>query len=345
MPQLSIFLFLIFITTSVNLTSEPIKKSTYCNSPSSEKCINFLLETSKYFLYFAAKGYCDPTSQIITDTCCQNAFSYLGEEHCKFLGWNDSLITDWEYIDSGYSEATYEERGNIFTNGRNYYLIYRNDILKKVVISFPGTTDAFIQLLGEIVNCRQEGIENSDDEIKSSIYFQRRTKYLLPFVFSEENISKMKINENYQVIFSGHSLGAAVAANMLVMSSLKNYITKEKNLPILITFGQPRTGNKLFVEKLNNFTEMIIRNVNYKDLVPQIPIYYQNNTNTYVHSGGELYINGSDLNINYTNTIFIDNDFEDEQSMSYLDLIGNAVTNYYKHAIYYGVEVGPFCGK
>ena len=345
MPQLSIFLFLIFITTSVNLTSEPIKKSTYCNSPSSEKCINFLLETSKYFLYFASKGYCDPTTQIITDTCCQNAFSYLGEEHCKFLGWNDSLITDWEYIDSGYSEATYEERGNIFTNGRNYYLIYRNDILKKVVISFPGTTDAFIQLLGEIVNCRQEGIENSDDEIKSSIYFQRRTKYLLPFVFSEENISKMKIKENYQVIFTGHSLGAAVSANMLIMSSTNNYINKEQNLPVLITYGQPRTGNKFFNEKLNNYAEIIIRNVNDGDLVSQIPLYNEGKESTYVHCGSELYINGSELDISSDNTFYIDDEFVDKQKMSYLDLVKNAIKNRSKHNFYYGIQVGQFCNK
>ena len=337
-------LFLLF-TFSFTLTSEPIEKSTYCLSPSSENCVNFALDVSKYFLFFATKGYCDPNNQIYTETCCQNALTLLGEEHCNFLGWDSSLFDDWEFIDSGYSEASYDERGNIFTNERNYYLIYRNDILKKVVISFPGTTESFVQVAAQIVNIRQEGIENSDDEIKSSIYFQKRTKYLVPLVFSEDNISKMKLKQNYQVIFTGHSLGAAVSANMLVMASLKGYINKDKNLPILITFGQPRTGNKLFIEKLNDFTEMIIRNVNDNDLVSQIPLYDEQDEDTYVHSNGELRISGSGTNISSDNTIYIDNDFKDSQKMNYLQILGNAIKNQYKHSYYYGVEVGPFCGK
>ena len=342
MNQLLIFL-LFSLTSSFTLTNEPIKKSEYCFSPSSEKCINFLLEISKYFLYFAATGYCDPNKQIFTETCCENAFTYLNENHYKFLGWNLSLINDWDIIDSGYSNASYKERGNIFTNEKNFYTIYKNDVLKKVIITFPGTLNTFIQLAAEIVNSRQEGIINSDDEIKSSIYFQRRTKYLLEHVFSEENISKMKLNENYQIIFIGHSLGAAVGANMLIMASLKNYIKKEKNFPILISYGQPRTGNKFFVNEINNYAEMIIRNVNDNDLVTQIPLYNEDKENSYVHSGGELYIYGVGLDISFDNTIYTDDKFIDEQKMSYFDLLKNAVKNRSKHTFYYGVEVGQFC--
>ena len=176
-------------------------------------------------------------------------------------------------------------------------------------------------------------------------HFQKRTKYLVPLVFSEDNISKMKLKQNYQVIFTGHSLGAAVSANMLVMASLKGYINKEKNLPILITFGQPRTGNKLFIEKLNDFTEMIIRNVNDNDLVSQIPLYDEQDEDTYVHSNGELRISGTGTDISSDNTIYIDNDFKDSQKMNYLQILGNAIKNQSKHSYYYGVEVGPFCGK
>ena len=343
MNNFHIFLLFILFTSSLTLTDEPIKKSTYCLSTSSEECVNFLLEISKYFLFFAAKGYCDPNEQVFTDTCCQNAFTSLEEAHYEFLGWNLSLINDWELIDSGYSEASYEERGNIFTNEKNYYIIYKNDILKKVVISFPGTKNSFVQLAGEIVNSRQEGIENSDDEVKSSIYFQRKSKYLLSIVFSEENISKMKLNENYQIIFTGHSLGAAIGANMIIMASMKNYINKEKNFPILVSYGQPRTGNKYFNEKLNNYTEMIIRNVNDDDLVTQIPLYNDDKESSYVHPGGELYISGSGMDISSDNTVYIDEEFVDVQKMSYLELLKNAINNRSKHIYYYGVHVGQFC--
>ena len=345
MSKLSIFILPLLFTFSLTLTNEPIKKSTHCLTPSSEECVNFALEISKYFLYFTTKGYCDPDNQVYAEKCCANSFSVLGEDYCNFLGWDDSLVNDWVFIDSGYSEATYDERGNIFTNEKNYYIIFRNDVLKKVVISFPGTTDNFIQLSAEIVNVRQEGIENSDDEIKSGIYYQKRSKYLLPVVFTEENISKMKLKQNYQVIFTGHSLGAAVCSNMLIMATLKGYISKEKNLPILVTFGQPRTGNKLFVEKLNSYTEMIIRNVNDYDLVTQIPLYNKDSEDTYIHTGGVLRISGTGADISSANTVYIDSEFEDKQEMNYAQILGNAIKNNSKHSHYYELDVGHFCEK
>ena len=135
------------------------------------------------------------------------------------------------------------------------------------------------------------------------------------------------------------------SVQILVMSSMKDYINKEKNLPIFISYGQQRTVNKLFVEKLNEYSEMIIRNVNENDLVTQIPLYNKNDENSYIHSCGELYISGSGTDISYDNTVYIDDEFEDVQKMSYIQIMGNAIKNFSRHTYYYGIEVGPFCGK
>ena len=149
----------------------------------------------------------------------------------------------------------------------------------------------------------------------------------------------MKLNENYQIIFTWHSLGAAVAANMLIMSSMKGYINKEKNLPILITFGQTRTGNKKFVEKLNDYAEIIIRNINDNDLVTEVPLYNSDKDDTYIHSGGELKISESVMDINSAMTVYIDTEFKDVQKMKYFALLGNAAKNQSKHTFYYGFQV------
>lgn len=41
-------------------------------------------------------------------------------------------------------------------------------------------------------------------------YFRERAYEITKKVFSEENQKKMKLNENYQIIFIGHSLGGAI---------------------------------------------------------------------------------------------------------------------------------------
>ena len=83
MKQLPVLILFALISASLTLTDEPIKKSTYCLQSFSDKCVDYSLEISKYFLFFAAKGYCDPNTQIFTDTCCQNALNYFDDDYYK----------------------------------------------------------------------------------------------------------------------------------------------------------------------------------------------------------------------------------------------------------------------
>lgn len=56
-------------------------------------------------------------------------------------------------------------------------------------------------------------------------------------IFSEEILKDIQENKDYQIIFTGHSLGGAI-------STLASYYYAKHNLaenePVLITFGQPR---------------------------------------------------------------------------------------------------------
>ena len=48
---------------------------------------------------------------------------------------------------------------------------------------------------------------------------------------------------NYQIISTGHSLGGAMAQCFMYFALTKGKITKKNNLPITITYGQPKAGN------------------------------------------------------------------------------------------------------
>lgn len=125
--------------------------------------------------------------------------------------------------------------------------IYRNNKYQKVVVAFPGTRN-FLQLMDEILELGLQSIKIKDDkysEIKIVKQFYKRADSLKSKVLTnlKYEISKTK---GYQVIFTGQSLGTTMATIMAYFAKI-NGIT---NHVVLLTFGQSRTGNDVFVMKL-----------------------------------------------------------------------------------------------
>ena len=73
--------------------------------------------------------------------------------------------------------------------------------------------------------------------------------------------------KGYQVIFTGHSLGGAMAAIMAYFAKI-NGVT---NHVVLLTFGQPRTGNDVFNNEVMKVVDKVFRVVRSGDIVPTIP--------------------------------------------------------------------------
>ena len=87
------------------------------------------------------------------------------------------------------------------------------------------------------------------------------------------------------VLFTGHSLGGAVA-------TLMAYHYKNTDLQVtLVTFGSPRVGNKEFVMDFKDITSFRI--THYYDIVPHIPQMFLE----YYHISHEIWYNK--LNDNY----------------------------------------------
>lgn len=148
----------------------------------------------------------------------------------------------------------------------NYFFTFKNDSLKTVIISFPGTLSK-PQLLDEVFGSGLISFEGSK-QVLIGEYFGKRAEILLELIFNEE-LEKL-IKNNYQIISTGHSLGGAMAQCFMYFALSKGKINKN-NFPMTITFGQPKVGNKYFSNYLDDNAFLNLRFVNKDDIVTKIP--------------------------------------------------------------------------
>lgn len=153
------------------------------------------------------------------------------------------------------------------------YFIATNDVLKHQIIAVRGSANvenAIVNLSLKLLPDAHAGIalHQGFAQAAEGIY-----KMLLP-----------KLNKNYTVSTTGHSLGGAIAVILAMYLDIDRY-----TLGPIITFGQPKltniTGATLF-RHLN-----IIRVVTPQDVVPLVPpldFMDINNIDIYWHLGKEV---------------------------------------------------------
>jgi hypothetical protein len=238
----------------------------------------------EYYSLLTSFGYC--TSDLIeSNTCCKN-----------------------EVIEDGWTVIDY---GNISVNGTKmfdfHYVILRNDLYKKYAFSFPGTSTIY-QALGEVSKFDTVLFEDNTENIKIDNYFYSMYYALKPYVLKEKILNDIKNHENYQLLFTGHSLGGSMA-NLFAFSVIyNNIIDVNKNQPVLLTFGQPRTGNKEFSKKFMEIfpNGLVFRVVRKGDPVTMIP-FYNTLGYKYYHIGG-LYMFNNEMT-EYTQCDYLEGEF------------------------------------
>ena len=129
-------------------------------------------------------------------------------------------------------------------------------------------------------------------------------------IFTPEVLSDIDSHPGYQVIVTGHSLGGAVASLIIYEAVNRNYISPEYNEPVLITLGQPRTGNEQFVIDFNSKIKNYFRVVRDGDIVASIPYLLINNP--YKHLGGLILVNKEMTSMNYC-PLDIGEDYPDKE--------------------------------
>ena len=232
---------------------------------------NFSQEMITYYSWFVSYGNC--YNDDIPLFCCKE---YL-----------DFFTNKWTVVSESSLENYYEFN----------FVLFRNDEYKKYIIAFPGTRDPILELLSEVVNSKLVNYNDIDNGIKVVNYFYKVTQELKEIIFTSDVLSDIDNHPGYQFISVGHSLGGAVATLVLYEGVNKGFIHPNYNEPVLITFGQPRTGNENFVLDFNSKIKNVMRVVRDGDIVTSIP--YSLINNPYKHLGGLILLNKDMNSMNY----------------------------------------------
>ncbi|KAL6738108.1 hypothetical protein Aduo_011692 [Ancylostoma duodenale] len=140
---------------------------------------------------------------------------------------------------------------------------------KAIVLSFRGT-DGFLQLVEE---ANKSVFESQTAWIaggKVSKYFYDAFMGMWNGGMKDDFNTLRAKYPTYQVWVTGHSLGgamASLAASYIVAANLAPAANVE-----LVTFGQPRTGNKDFSAAHDKQMAYTFRVTHWRDVVPHIPL-------------------------------------------------------------------------
>lgn len=199
----------------------------------------FSPEVASYWTNIAGYGYC-PYEKMISNLCCVNYFQ-----------------SDYVFVAA---EKISKDNYNIG--------VIRSDKFKKVVIVFPGTRN-IPQLLKEFVQSNLVGYDGSNS-IKTLNYFNQVYDQIKNLIFP--HIKKQQEDyPEYQFVFTGHSLGGAMATLFALGAVRNKIVTQSEDSPVLITFGAPRPGNDIFANEVKNNVPIVFRIVRQGDPVAVIP--------------------------------------------------------------------------
>jgi hypothetical protein len=277
---------------------------------------NFSIDMISYYSWFGSYGYCQDYL-VSAGVCCPKL-----------------LNNQWEIID----HQEIQDEHIIDHYFEFNYILFRSDINKKYILTFPGTRDK-TQLIFEItesnlVSYNNNNNNNNEEEknIKIHSYFLEMYKKIEKNIFNSTTLKDISLHSDYQFIFIGHSLGGAIASIAAFNSIHEKYINN-KNNPVLITFGQPRTGNYYFSEKVMEYVPNIFRVVRNGDIVSLIPPrIIKDKLNGYSHFGG-LYV----LNEEMTN--FRQCKYEQFEDFDDFGCVVNVTIHVLNHIYYFNPDL------
>ena len=106
----------------------------------------------------------------------------------------------------------------------NYFYTFKNDLYKIIIVSFPGTLFTF-QLLEEAFGSKLINFDKNNENILLCKYFGKRAEKILDLIFNDEMIKL--IDNGYQIISTGHSLGGAMAQSFMYFAIIKKKSIKK----------------------------------------------------------------------------------------------------------------------
>ncbi|CAG8753915.1 9139_t:CDS:2, partial [Dentiscutata erythropus] len=176
-----------------------------------------------------------------------------------------------------------------------YAVITRNTKYKEIVVTFRGTSNFGNTVKDiEVVQCPY-GFESTTPCIPTNlisggalVHFGFYTAFLTFQQQLRDVISNsMKQYPGYNIVVTGHSLGAALAS--FAALDIKQFINGSN--PCLYTYGEPRIGNSVFASFVDETLGTVKRTVNQADEVPHLVLEVD-----YKHHKGEIWIANTTAN-------------------------------------------------
>ncbi|KXN74483.1 alpha/beta-hydrolase [Conidiobolus coronatus NRRL 28638] len=180
----------------------------------------------------------------LSEPFAMNFLNYAAASYC-----NKDEIERWDcYNCQGFGKNTKEIVYVSYAEHNSAAFFGVNHERKLIIVSYRGTSNFknwLINLDFKLVGLRT----NQTSAIKVHSGFNNAADALMPKIRSSLLMAK-KQNPKYKIVFTGHSLGGAIAT--LAAAKLAEERAIEWSDIQLITFGQPRVGNSRFADYLNS---------------------------------------------------------------------------------------------
>lgn len=241
----------------------------------------------KFFLNISLLFLCIPTSfsQLQKGFNPQEAKEMI--MICNSFTYLDLYRDDEEIIPIGYTKTYTSKKAGmdnvfqVYTHGKIGVINFRGSTANK----FSWLANMYSEMLpaeGEIIVKDITFNYKMGKDTSSSIH----SGYTLALAFLHQDllaqIKKLNAQGIYDVLITGHSQGGALA---VLFRAYLNHLSPEKLDPKnnfkVYAFAMPMVGNKSFVREYNrNFStpEMSYALINPEDLVPTMPISYNDST-------------------------------------------------------------------
>ncbi|XP_042475021.1 lipase-like isoform X2 [Macadamia integrifolia] len=206
--------------------------------------------------------------------------------------------------------------------------------LNAIVIAFRGTQEHSIQnwiedLFWKQLDLDYPGIAGA--MVHHGFYSAYHNTTMRPGVLDAVKKAK-QLYGDIDIMVTGHSMGGAMAS----FCALDLAVNHGARIVQLMTFGQPRVGNSVFVSYFSDHVPNTIRITNDHDIVPHLPPYYSYfPKKTYTHFPREVWIYNIGVDsLVYTVEKVCDGSGEDPTCCR--SVAGNSI---FDHLAYFGVDL------
>lgn len=224
--------------------------------------------------------------------CDENEFK---ESIIKFLPKNTNL-------DISNNVEFFDAQKDYSIDAQMYMIDINENDEKTIIFSVRGTSskkdilsDIYVskRKFGDILMSKNNSNKYKYKNIKVHSGFLKQYNSLKFFIIQKiikcmqsiNNISNNTTHKPIKIIFTSHSLGAAVS---VLLSTLLKYLFGNKVYIINYLFGCPKIGNSGFVNLYNDIIDETYRYVNKNDIIPRIPKINYKTTKNRIIIGEEI---------------------------------------------------------